>query len=205
MAKGIKVEYDMEEVFGGIKEAVKKEVAEELRGEIITELRDEVVATIKDDILHTANAIVKNMVDDFINNEKVVIGNGFFGEKTEEYTLKEYMKKCVADCIKNGEMHIVTGVVKDRHNAYGNMRVETDTIKFSDYLKAELAIGNDVKEYIDKQVYDIRKTINSEIKRTFDESTKTFLSEAVLQVLMSNDTYKKIEGNIACIASKTEA
>ena len=55
---------------------------------------------------------------------------------------------------------------------------------------------------MDKQVDEVRQQVNRDVKAAFDESTKTMLSNAVLQVLMANDTYKKIESNISCIADK---
>lgn len=38
----------------------------------------------------------------------------------------------------------------------------------------------------------------------FDTSTRQMLSDNVLQVLMANETYQKIQSNIACIADKKE-
>ena len=55
---------------------------------------------------------------------------------------------------------------------------------------------------IDREIKTIRDDVNSKVKSMFDSSTKQMLSEAVLNVLMANDTYKKIESNIGSIASK---
>ena len=49
---------------------------------------------------------------------------------------------------------------------------------------------------------DIRKDINKTMKDTFDNSTKNMLSNAVLNILSTNDTYRQIENNIKCIADK---
>ena len=57
---------------------------------------------------------------------------------------------------------------------------------------------------MDKQVDEVRQQVNRDVKAAFDESTKTMLSNAVLQVLMANDTYKKIESNISCIADRQQ-
>lgn len=40
------------------------------------------------------------------------------------------------------------------------------------------------------------------MKKTFDNSTKNMLSNAVLGILSANDTYRQIENNIKCIADK---
>ena len=75
---------------------------------------------------------------------------------------------------------------------------------FGEYVAQELGIGNEAKAYFDSEIQKIRSQVSSQIKDAFDESTKTLLSNAVLQVLMSNDTYKKIQTSIACIADKAE-
>lgn len=49
---------------------------------------------------------------------------------------------------------------------------------------------------------DIRKQVNTTMKETFDNSTKSMLSNAVLSILSANDTYRQIENNIKCIADK---
>ncbi len=51
---------------------------------------------------------------------------------------------------------------------------------------------------------EVRQQVNRDVKAAFDESTKAMLSSAVLQVLMANDTYKKIESNISSIADKEQ-
>ena len=55
-----------------------------------------------------------------------------------------------------------------------------------------------------REIDQIRKNINTRIKDMFDSSTRQMLSDNVLQVLMANETYQKIQGNIACIADKKE-
>ena len=57
---------------------------------------------------------------------------------------------------------------------------------------------------MDRQVSLMRDEINKNIKTTFDDSTRTMLSDAVLKVLMANETYKKIENNIACLATGSD-
>ena len=57
---------------------------------------------------------------------------------------------------------------------------------------------------LDKQVDEVRQQVNRDVKAAFDESTKTMLSNAVLQVLMANDTYKRIESNISSIADRQQ-
>ena len=59
-----------------------------------------------------------------------------------------------------------------------------------------------IKGELDEFMDDIRKTINKTMQETFDKSTKDMLSSTVLSILTTNDTYRKIENNIKCIADK---
>ncbi len=113
---------------------------------------------------------------------------------TENFAL-EIIRAVAADVKKNLE--------KDRYNR-GRYRAETKEYTFEEYLVQHLGIDDEVKCYLDKQVDEVRQQVNRDVKAAFDESTKAMLSNAVLQVLMANDTYKKIEGNIACIADRPQ-
>ena len=59
-----------------------------------------------------------------------------------------------------------------------------------------------IKKDLDKFMDDIRKQVNKTMKETFDNSTKSMLSNAVLSILGANETYRQIENNIKCIADK---
>lgn len=59
-------------------------------------------------------------------------------------------------------------------------------------------IVQEIENFMD----DVRKEINKTMKDTFNNSTKSLLSNTVLNILSANDTYKQIENNIKCIADK---
>ena len=140
-----------------------------------------------------------------LNKGHICIGgsNVWDDEPKEELTLFQYAKRCVKDCIENSRFRIVKSFEKDRYNR-GRYRAETQEYTFEEYLHQHLGIDDEVKSYLDKQVDEVRQQVNRDVKAAFDESTKAMLSNAVLQVLMANDTYKKIEGNIACIADRPQ-
>lgn len=75
---------------------------------------------------------------------------------------------------------------------------------FEEYVKENLQINEDVKKYLDKNIDDIRKTINQDIKDIFNESTKTMLSNTIVQLLMANSTYKELETSLSTLATKKE-
>lgn len=193
MSQTLKVEYDMEEMFLGIKDAIQqelgKELAEEIKSELKGEIRAELFSKIREDIQTNTYDTVQKMISDIYDNEKVVIGGGW-NEEPKEYTLREYVIQQIKDVIANN------GVEKGK-KSYSN-------ITFQDWFR-EKCVAYDIQRIIDKEIANIRNDVNYKVKNMFDQSTKTMLSDAVLNVLMANETYKKIENNIACIASKSEA
>lgn len=202
----LEIKFDMKSFSKGIVDEVRSEVVKNLKDEILREIKKEVITDdVKETIKLSAHEIVKDMIDDYVAHEKITVrGNSFWDdEPLKEYSMQEYAKKCIADSIKSGEFHVVTGYEK---NSYGDMyRAKTEKFKFSDYIRSELAIGNDMKEYMDDQIREIRDSVNKNVKELFDNSTKQMLSESVLNILMANDTYKKIESGIACIADNVQS
>lgn len=202
----MEIKFDMKRFSKGIVEEVRSEVVKILKDEILREIKKEVLTDdVKETIKLSAHEIVKDMIDDYAAHEKITVGgNSFWGdEPLKEYSMQEYAKKCIADSIKSGEFHVVTGYEK---TSYGDMyRAETKKFKFEDYIRSELALGNDMKEYMDEQIREIKDSVNKNVKELFDASTKKMLSESVLNILMANETYKKIENGIACIADNVQS
>lgn len=201
----LKIEFNTENFALGIIQAVAAEEKKNLYSEIVAEIKSEVLGDIKEKIQYAASDIIKGIVQDFMDNEKIQIGGSsvWDDEPKEELTLTQYAKRCVKDCIENSRFRIVKSFEKDRYNK-GRYRAETQEYTFEEYLLQHLGIDNEVKNYLDKQVDEVRQQVNRDVKAAFDESTKTMLSNAVLQVLMANDTYKKIESNISCIADRQQ-
>ncbi len=200
----LKIEFDTENFANGIVAAVTSEVKKNLEASIIEQIKKEVLDDLKEKVRLSTHEIIKDIIVEFMENEKIKIGGSSFwdDEPLKELSMLEYAKKCVGDSVAQGKFKVVTGYEQDRYSKSG-YRAKTQEFEFSDYIRSQLAIGNDIKEYIDKQVMEIKNNVNRDVKKAFDDSTKKMLSESVLNVLMANDTYKKIESNLACIADRT--
>ena len=79
----LKIEYDMEDMAVGIKEAVLKElsetIAEEIKEELKAEMRQQLFNKVKESIENNTYELVQKMMTDIYNNEKVSIGGGHRG------------------------------------------------------------------------------------------------------------------------------
>lgn len=118
-------------------------------------------------------------------NDKIKIGGGW-KETAKEYTLREYVIEQVKDKIANN-----TCAKKGSYSEYS----------FQEWF-TEKCVDSDIQRIIEKEISNIRNDVNRKVKDLFDTSTKQMLSETVLNVLMANDTYKKIESNVASVATR---
>lgn len=201
-ANQIEIKFDAEGFAAGIVGAVESQLRQGLYNQIVDEIKRECLKDIREKIQIQSGEIVKDAIQEYINNEKVVINDDPFGEgNKEEITFGQYIKKCFKDIITNGRFKVFKCVEKDKWTSSG-YRIKTDDYSFEEYIQANCGIDNEIKGYLDKQVDIMRNEINKNVKATFDESTRNLLSQSVLNILMANDTYKKIESNISSIANK---
>lgn len=190
MPQTLKVEYDMEEMFLGIKDAIKselgKDLAEEIKNELKAEMRAQLFVKTKEAIEDNTYGIIQAMVQDIYDTEKVSVGGGW-KEEAKEYTLREYVIEQVKNAIIN--------------NTCDNSKKGYSKTSFSEWFVGK-CVDPEIQRIIDKEISAIRNDVNFKVKTMFDDTTRKMLSDAVLNVLVANDIYKKMQNNIACIASR---
>lgn len=199
------IQFNAENFAQGIVAAVVSQLKEKVYNDVLEKVKEDIFGSMKEQIMLSTHEIVKDIVVDFMENEKVVVGNGSVWDETEkkELTLTQYAKQCIKECIEEGRFKVFKGCEKKRYGS--GYELKYNEYAFGEYIAQNLGIGNEAKAYFDEQIDIMRKQVNADVKNAFDESTRTMLSQAVLQVLMANDTYRKIENNIACIADKGKA
>lgn len=203
--KILKVEFDMENVCFGIINEVKNRLRNELYSEVLKEVKEDIVKDIKQTIMTSTGEIIKDIIVDFMKNEKITVGGDCWGNtKAEEYTLMDYAKKCIGEAIQNTKFTVVTEIKEENDRWSGRRyRITTKDYKFDEFVNTQLGIGNEIQKYLTEQIGDIKNQVNKDMKNLFDKATKDMLSESVLNVLMANDTYKRIQNQVACIADRT--
>lgn len=187
--KNLKIDFDVQNFAMGIANEVKRV----LKKEIIAELKKNVLDGLKDDIRQNIATMSEEIVREVYENEKVILGG--WGEEKQEITVKQYLLNGIRDSFKDGKF------IYKKKNDYG--RFEEKEVSIKDYIDGEINFSK-IKRDIDAEVDSIRKDINRRIEKIFDSSTRQMLSDNVLKVLMANETYQKIQSNIACIADKKE-
>ena len=187
--KNLQINFDVENFAKGIAAAVKKT----LKKEIISELKKSVLEDLKDDIQKNISTMSEEIVREIYENEKVIIGG--WGEEKQEVSVKQYLLNAIRDSFKDGKF-----ITKEK-DRWGD--VETTEVSIKEYIDKKINFSA-IQKDIDREVDGIRKDINRKIEDIFNSSTKQMLSDNVLKVLMTNETYQKIQNNIACIADKKE-
>lgn len=187
--KNLQINFDVENFAKGIATAVKKT----LKKEIIAELKKSILEDLKDDIQKNIATMSEEIVREVYENEKIVLGG--WGEEKKEISIKQYLLNRIRDSFKDGKF------ITKRKDRWGD--VETEEVSIQQYINSKIDFSA-IQKDVDREIDRMRKDINSRIKDIFDSSTRQMLSDNVLQVLMANETYQKIQSNIACIADKKE-
>ncbi|WP_367569322.1 hypothetical protein [Lacrimispora sp.] len=191
----LKVEFNTTNFAQGIINAVVSGLKDQLKSEIMREIKGTVLEDIQSDIKDSVAKITEELVREIYEKEVIKIGGGW-GVDPKEYTVKQFMMEQIKESFQDGEVKI------KRKDRYGDWR--TDKVSFTDWVTSECVTG-EVQKHVDTQMKAVRDEINQKVKGIFDESTRSMLSENVMGILLANDTYRKIENSIACIASKSDS
>lgn len=191
----LKVEFNTVNFAQGIINAVVNDLRKLLKAEIMKELKETIIKDIQSDIKGSVVTITEELVREIYENEVIKIGGGW-GEDPKEYTIKQFIMEQIKDSFQDGEVKI------KRKDRYGDLR--TEKVSFTDWVTNE-CVTNEVQKHVDVQMKEVRDEINRKVKKIFDESTRSMLSENVMSILLANDTYRKLENSIACIANKSDS
>lgn len=191
----LKVEFNTVNFAQGIINAVVSDLKGQLKAEILREMKAGVFEDIQGDIKNSVSKITEELVREIYENEIIKIGGGW-GTDPKEYTIKQFIMEQIKNSFQDGEVKI------KRKDRYGDWK--TEKVSFTDWVTSECVTG-EVQKHVDGQMKAVRDEINRKVKEIFDESTRSMLSENVMGILLANDTYRKIENSIACIASKSDS
>ncbi len=140
----------------------------------------------------------QRFVDEYITTTKIKVGGGYWDDTEEqEYTVEQYIKNELKNRLESKKM-----LTAKKKGCSGVYKDDFETVSFEEYINRQFDFDEMIKKDLDKFMDDIRKQVNKTMKETFDNSTKSMLSTAVLNILGANETYRQIENNIKCIADK---
>lgn len=152
---------------------------------------------IKDTINTQVSENFQHFVDEYITTKKIKVGGSYWdNEPEQEYTVEQYIKQQLKEKLDSKKLKL------KQKDSYGRYTNNYEEVSFETYISRQFDPDEMIKKELDAFMDDIRKQVNTTMKETFDNSTKSMLSNAVLSILSANDTYRQIENNIKCIADK---
>ena len=195
----MKVTIDLENLEGLVQDTMENNIKTIVKEQIDSTVRKVVDDLAKEVIQDKVSDNFQRFVDEYITTTKIKVGGGYWDDSdAKEYTVEQYIKKELKDRL---ESKTLKAKKKGRTSSYSD---DFETVPFEEYINRQFDFNDMIKKELDKFMNDIRKQVNTTMKETFDDSTKNMLSNAVLNILGANETYRQIENNIKCIADKRE-
>lgn len=160
------VNIDMGEMQERIIIAFKNTVERAVNAEVSRIAREQFESQIKQRTAEILEQKITASVNELFSQE-VTVGGGW-GEKSETMTREQYLTKVIGDKLSKG----------------------FDKDNFDKKVAAE------VQTQIDKFSGAVKNNVNTSIKKLFDASMQQNLTNSVVNLLMSNETYQTLSGSM---------
>lgn len=193
----MKVTIDMENLETLVQTTMEKNIENIVKEQIEGTVRKVADDLSKKVIEEKVSENFQRFVDEYITTTKIKVGGDYWDDTEEhEYTVEQYIKNELKNRLDSGKLRAKK---KGRTSSYSD---DFEQVSFEEYINRQFDFDEMIKKDLDKFMDDIRKQVNKTMKETFDNSTKSMLSTAVLNILGANETYRQIENNIKYIADK---
>ena len=193
----MKVTLELDNLENIVQTTLEKNLGNVVKEQIADIVKKTADNLIKDTINTQVSKNFQHFVDEYITTKKIKVGGSYWdNEPEQEYTVEQYIKKELKDRLDSKKLRTKK---KGHTSSYND---DFENVSFEEYINRQFDFDDMIKKDLDKFMDDIRKQVNTTMKETFDNSTKSMLSNAVLNILSANDTYRQIENNIKCIADK---
>lgn len=191
----MKITIDLENLENLVQNSIEENIEAVVRNQVDNVVRKMAEEVAKGAIEDKVSENFQRFVDEYIANTKIKIGGGYWNDsEVREYTVEEYIKKQLKEKLESNSLRVKAA----KYNS------EYKNVTFEEYIKSQFDFNEEIKKAVDEFTDGIRKQVNCAMKEAFDNSTKNMLSATVLNILNANETYRKLENNIKCIADKRE-
>ena len=199
----MKATIDLENLEEIVKSGIEKNVEVIIKEEVDRIVHDQVNKIAKEKVEELVNITFEKFVQDYIKTAVIKTGGSFWDdEEPREYTVEQFIKQQLKERLESNTLKV------KKIGKISSYSDDFEKVTFEEYIKRTCDVNGQIEEVFGKKLNnfmdEIRKDINKTMKDTFDNSTKSLLSNAVLNILSANDTYKQIENNIKCIANKKD-
>lgn len=191
----MKVTIDLENLEYLVQNSIEENIETVVKKQVDNAVRKMTEDIAKKTVEDKVSENFQRFVDEYIANTKIRVGGGYWDDSdAREYTVEEYIKKQLKEKLESNSLRVKAA----KYNS------EYKNVTFEEYIKSQFNFNEEIKSAVDEFTDGIRKQVNDAMKDAFDNSTKNMLSATVLNILNANETYRKLENNIKCIADKRE-
>lgn len=191
----MKVTVEMDNLEKLVSSTMEENIENVIKQEVDKYVKKTVETNIKKSIEEVVSKNLTDFVDDYIKNTQIKIGGGYWNETPEEtLTVEQFIKRQLKD-------QMGSKTLRCKKKGYSD---DFENVSFETYINRTFDVTSLIQKEIDSFMNNVKKDINKKIKDSFTSTTKNMLSESIFNVLMNNDTYKKIQDNVACIADRHE-
>lgn len=195
----MKVTVEMDNLEKLVSSTMEENIENVIKHEVDKYVKKTVETNIKKSIEEVVSKNLTDFVDDYIKNTQIKIGGGYWNETLEEtLTVEQFIKRQLKDQMESKTLRCKK---EGRKSSYND---DYENVSFESYINRTFDVASLIQKELDSFMESTKKDINKKIKNSFTSTTKDMLSESVFNVLMNNDTYKKIQDNIAYIADRHE-
>lgn len=170
----IKIEIDLADMETRIKYAFRNSIAETVNQNVEKLIKDEFKEQIRDKTDKLVDSMLEQKISNFMDQD-IRVGGGW-NEPERTITRNQYIAEIIEKKL--------------------NGRFEKDALSKK--------IEDEVSYKISKFTKETSSQINNKISRMFDESIRTSLTDSVVSLLMSNDTYQKLNANMRQLIGEAE-
>lgn len=193
----MKVTLELDNLENIVQTTLEKNLGNVVKEQIADIVKKTADNLIKDTINTQVSKNFQHFVDEYITTKKIKVGGSYWdNEPEQEYTVEQYIKQQLKEKLDSKKLKL------KQMDSYGRYTNNYEEVSFETYISRQFDPNEMIKKKLDAFMDDIRRQVNTTMKETFDNSTKSMLSNAVLNILSANDTYRQIENNIKCIADK---
>lgn len=193
----MKVTLELDNLENIVQTTLEKNLGNVVKEQIADIVKKTADNLIKDTINTQVSKNFQHFVDEYITTKKIKVGGSYWdNEPEQEYTVEQYIKQQLKEKLDSRKLKL------KQMDSYGRYTNNYEEVSFETYISRQFDPNEMIKKELDAFMDDIRRQVNTTMKETFDNSTKSMLSNAVLNILSANDTYRQIENNIKCIADK---
>lgn len=185
----MKVTVDMENLSELIEKAANENMQDAINAAMEKVVRQKVDECLKEQSENAINDIIHGMVEKYIAETKVTVGNSWDEEGVNEYTLEQYLKLKIKNIFEKQVFTVV------EHDSWRGRDTRTE-VSFKDYIDKQMDVEAEIKKNMNRFADSVKSQVNRRIKDTLDESMKSALTDNIFAMLSSSQTYQTVARNV---------